>query len=589
MRTRAELSGDPGGMPTSQNPHFAGPLPRRTVLRAAAVSGLAALGWQTAFRIPAAADADVPPNVDCYTQAYRNWSGEIQADDVLTCSPRTVEQVVSVVNWAHTKGLRVRPTGMRHGWAPLTITNGGSRDSILLDLTEHLASVEVSADAHGPIVTAQTGVTMTALLTELEDHGYGVASCPAPGDLTLGGVLAIDGHGTAIRVSSAQSLPGQTFATISNLIVSVTAIVWDESKGAYIARTYQRSDSEMRALLVHLGRALIVRATLRVAPNQRVRCVSRTDITADTLFAPPAEAGKQSFAALVEGCGRIETIWFPYTQAPWLKLWSVTPERPLTSREAFTPFNYPFSDEIPEAASELLKLVIQGDTWVTPLYAQVIAATVPAGLLATDSADLWGWAKNTQLYVRPTTLRVTANGYAVLTKRANIQEVVSKTYAYLKHTLEEYQAEGHFPVNGPWEVRVTDLDYAADCQIPGAQEAILSAVRPRADRDYDTAVWLDVLTLPGTPSSIEFYEGFEQFLVKEFNNATATLHPEWSKGWAFGTDGAWTNTTFLHGVIPAAVQGGQASDDGWGAALAAYDALDPHGVYGNPFLDVLMG
>jgi hypothetical protein len=317
--------------------------------------------------------------------------------------------------------------------------------------------------------------------------------------------------------------------------------------------------------------------------------VSRTDITADTLFAPPAEAGKQSFAALVEGCGRIETIWFPYTRAPWLKLWSVVPERPLTSREAITPFNYPFSDEIPEAASELLKLVIQGDTWVTPLYAQVIAATVPAGLLATDSADLWGWAKNTQLYVRPTTLRVTANGYAVLTKRENIQEVVSKTYAYLKRTLEEYQAEGHFPVNGPWEVRVTDLDDAADCRIPGAQEAILSAVRPRSDRDYDTAVWLDVLTLPGTPSSIEFYEGFEQFLVQEFNNATATLHPEWSKGWAYGTDGAWTNTTFLHGVIPAAVQAGRASDDGWSAALAAYDALDPHGVYGNPFLDVLMG
>src|SRR5262249_18786255 len=149
---------------------------------------------------------------------------------------------------------------------------------------------------------AQTGVTMTALLTKLEDHGYGLASCPAPGDLTLGGVLAIDGHGTAIRVNGERQVPGQTFGTISNLIVSLTAIVWDRSQGAYVARTYQRSDSEMRALLVHLGRALIVRATLRVAANQRVRCVSRTDITADTLFAPPAEAGAHSFAALVEGC-----------------------------------------------------------------------------------------------------------------------------------------------------------------------------------------------------------------------------------------------------------------------------------------------
>jgi len=576
-------------MPTSQNSHFPTALPRRTVLRAAAASGLAALGWQTAFRIPAAADADVPPEVESYTQAYRNWSGEIQADDVLTCAPRSVEQAVSVVNWARSRGMRVRPAGMRHGWSPLTITDRGGQDSILIDLTQHLTSVKVGWDAHGALVTAQTGVTMTQLLTELEDHGYGLAACPAPGDLSLGGVLAIDGHGTAVPVAGQANVPGQTFGTVSNLITELTAIVWDESQDAYVARTFARGDAEMSALLVHLGRALLVSATLRVAANERVRCVSRTDVTADTLFAPPEQAGEQSFAAFVEECGRVETIWFPYTQSPWLKLWSFAPEKPATSRETYTPFNYPFSDEVPLAASDLLKLIITGDTWATPLYAQVVAGTVTAGLLATDSADLWGWAKNTQLYVRPTTLRVTANGYAVLTRRENIQEVVSKTYAYLKSAIAEYQDDGNFPVNGPWEVRVTGLDDAADCAIPGAREPILSAVRPRPDHDYDVAVWLDVLTLPGTPSATEFYEGFEQFLLGEFNGPTATLHPEWSKGWAYSGDGAWTNSTFLHDTIPAAVQAGHASNDGWSAALATLAALDPDRVYGNAFLDDLTG
>jgi len=576
-------------MPTSQNSHFPTALPRRTVLRAAAASGLAALGWQTAFRIPAAADADVPPEVESYTQAYRNWSGEIQADDVLTCAPRSVEQAVSVVNWARSRGLRVRPAGMRHGWSPLTITDRGGQDSILIDLTQHLTSVEVGWDAHGALVTAQTGVTMTQLLTELEDHGYGLAACPAPGDLSLGGVLAVDGHGTAVPVAGQATVPGQTFGTVSNLITELTAIVWDESQDAYVARNFARGDAEMSALLVHLGRALLVSATLRVAENERVRCVSRTDVTADTLFAPPEQAGEESFAAYVEQCGRVETIWFPYTQSPWLKLWSVAPEKPATSRETYTPFNYPFSDEVPSAASDLLKLIITGDTWATPLYAQVVAGTVTAGLLATDSADLWGWAKNTQLYVRPTTLRVTANGYAVLTRRENIQEVVSKTYAYLKSAIATYQDDGNFPVNGPWEVRVTGLDDPADCAIPGAREPILSAVRPRPDRDYDVAVWLDVLTLPGTPSATEFYEGFEQFLLGEFNGPTATLHPEWSKGWAYSGDGAWTNSTFLRNTIPAAVQAGHASDDGWSTALATLAALDPARVHGNAFLDDLTG
>jgi len=430
---------------------------------------------------------------------------------------------------------------------------------------------------------------MTQLLTELEDHGYGLAACPAPGDLSLGGVLAIDGHGTAVPVAGATEVAGQTFGSVSNLITEITAVVWDESQDAYVARTFARADSEISALLVHIGRALLVSATLRVAANERLRCVSRTDITADTLFAAPQDAGEESFAAYVEQCGRVETIWFPYTQSPWLKLWSVAPEKPATSRETYTPFNYPFSDEVPQAASDLLKLIITGDTWATPLYAQVVAGTVTAGLLATDSVDLWGWAKNTQLYVRPTTLRVTANGYAVLTRRENIQEVVSKTYAYLKATIAAYQDEGNFPVNGPWEVRVTGLDDPADCAVPGAREPILSAVRPRPDRDYDVAVWLDVLTLPDTPSATEFYEGFEQFLLSEFNDSTATLHPEWSKGWAYSADGAWTGPAFLHDVIPDAVQAGQASNNGWSAALATLADLDPHHVYGNAFLDDLTG
>jgi FAD/FMN-containing dehydrogenase len=610
-------------MPTSQSPQSLSRLPRRTVLRAAAATGLAAVGWQTAFRIPAAADADVPPGVETYVQAYRNWSGEIRADAVPTCAPRSVEQVVAVVEWARSRGVRVRAVGMRHGWSPLTITDGGAGAAmadggnaatggtgmtggtgatsgaggaggcVLVDLTRYLTGVEVSADGGGMLVTAQTGVTMDVLLARLEEHGAGLAACPAPGDLTLGGVLAIDGHGTAVPVDGAPGLPGQTFGSVSNLVTELTAVVWDPSQGAYAARTFTRADAEAAALLVHLGRALIVSATLRVAPNQRLRCVSRTDVAADRLFAPPESAGSDCFAAFVESCGRVETIWFPYTDAPWLKLWSVAPERPATARETFEPYNYPFSDEIPQAASDLLKLIIEGATWLTPLYASVAAGTVAGGLVATDSADLWGWSKNTLLYVLPSTLRVTANGYAVVTRRENVQEVVSKVYRYLSSTLAAYQDEGRFPVNGPWEVRVTGLDDPADCRVPGAREPLLSAVRPGPgggpDAGFDTAVWLDVLTLPGTPDSLEFYAGLERFLLAEFDGTTARLRPEWSKGWAYGDAGAWTDPTFLHRVIPAAVQDGRAADDGWQAALAALAQLDPDRLYGNAFLDDLMG
>ncbi|GAA3290933.1 hypothetical protein GCM10020295_06490 [Streptomyces cinereospinus] len=39
------------------------------------------------------------------------------------------------------------------------------------------------------------------------------------------------------------------------------------------------------------------------------------------------------------------------------------------------------------------------------------------GLVTTASGDIWGPSKNTLLYLRPATLRVHANGYAVLTSR----------------------------------------------------------------------------------------------------------------------------------------------------------------------------
>ncbi|MEK8170772.1 hypothetical protein NKH77_17890 [Streptomyces sp. M19] len=39
---------------------------------------------------------------------------------------------------------------------------------------------------------------MERLLAFLGGHGLGLTSVPAPGVLSLGGVLAIDGHGSAV-------------------------------------------------------------------------------------------------------------------------------------------------------------------------------------------------------------------------------------------------------------------------------------------------------------------------------------------------------------------------------------------------------
>lgn len=44
----------------------------------------------------------------------------------------------------------------------------------------------------------QTGACMLEILTFLEKYRLGLYAVPAPGDLTIGGVLAIGGHGTGV-------------------------------------------------------------------------------------------------------------------------------------------------------------------------------------------------------------------------------------------------------------------------------------------------------------------------------------------------------------------------------------------------------
>jgi FAD/FMN-containing dehydrogenase len=49
---------------------------------------------------------------------------------------------------------------------------------------------------------------------------------PAPGDITVGGMLAINAHGSAIPGTGETRQPGQTYGSLSNPILSLTTVVW---------------------------------------------------------------------------------------------------------------------------------------------------------------------------------------------------------------------------------------------------------------------------------------------------------------------------------------------------------------------------
>lgn len=85
-------------------------------------------------------------------------------------------------------------------------------------------------------------MTQEAFLTRLQASGYGVVACAAPGDLTMGGALAIGAHGTAIPTAAHPARPGGNYSTLSDATQAVTAVVWDEAAQQYVARRFTRAD-----------------------------------------------------------------------------------------------------------------------------------------------------------------------------------------------------------------------------------------------------------------------------------------------------------------------------------------------------------
>lgn len=571
-------------------------LSRRNFLAAGAgtLAATALGGWVPAHAVPSGSAATTlptppafPEGIALYQQAYQNWSKEIMLDAIWTCAPRTPDDVVRLVNWGHRNGYTIRPRGAMHGWTPLTIVNGAPIDRVILaDTVAHLNWVDVDPGGSPPTVTAGPGATLDAITTALQQHGLGWANLPAPGVLTIAGSLAVNAHGAGLPADGESPVPGHTFGSLSNLVTELTAVVWNGSE--YSLRTFTRADSDITPLLSHLGRTFVTSVTMQAGPNYRMRCQSFTDIPWDELFSPAGAPGR-TFESFVRSSGRAEAIWYPFTDKPWLKVWSLAPEKPAASREVNGPYNYPFSDNVPEPITDLLGQLTAGNTSIAPAFGQTYYGVTVAGLAATASSDIWGWSKDLQFYIKATTLRLTEGGGAVLTNRANIPNVIHDFTHWFQERIEHYRALGQYPLNGPVEIRCCGLDRPEDVLVPSAGPPTLASTRPRPDHpEWDTAIWLNVLGVPGTPGMFAFYREMEQWMRQRYNGEDSTFRPEWSKGWAFGPDLPYTDEAIISRGLPETYREGVPAEDNWDSARAVFNRLDPHRVFSNSFIDTLL-
>jgi FAD/FMN-containing dehydrogenase len=195
-----------------------------------------------------------PAGIPIVQEQYLNWSWEINVQSSVDLHAEHGGRRGHRVQLGEGHNYKVRARGIMHGWSPLTIVGGTSPGAniILVDLTRNLAAMTFipRTAISGPQVKVGTGATMLALLTFLEQQsggqgaarGYSFPHTPAPGNLTLGGVLAINAHGTAIP-SAGDSFPC-SYGSLSNQILAFTAVVTDPKSGnpnQYSLRTFTRA------------------------------------------------------------------------------------------------------------------------------------------------------------------------------------------------------------------------------------------------------------------------------------------------------------------------------------------------------------
>ena len=531
--------------------------------------------YAPAMKQEASIPAGFPEGIPLQTRSFENWSRMLRLTDACTATPTTDEQALAIVRWAAAVGWRVRPVGAMHSWVPIV---GDRTDGVVFIDQSAMSGLGDFQMDPVPAVTLRCGTTLGEGLRILEaiDNG-GRSETPGwvwpdfPGipDITVGGMCAIGAHGAGIRLREDQE---DLFGTVSNLILGFRAIVSEH--GRYVIRAFHRDDPDASAFLVHLGNAYLLDVQMRVVPNcslsRRVQYPDWTEVFA----APTSPLPPTSLQGLVEEHGRVQQLWFPFTQTPIVQHFT---EDSSTEGVAVTaPLTVRLSPTLPPAFTTAFGGLLDKFPWLTPL---VERSTLREMKHLSPPDHLWhGTAGNTLLYVQHDTLRVISLAYAILVKRGEVQAAVHALGHKFDEMLHQYAHAGLEPINSCLEIRVTDVDRTHALGVPAAVPATLSPIRPLPGAQVDQAIWFDLVTVPGTAHSLQFYAEFEAWLWEQFA-IPGTLRAEWSKAWAVGPDGPWTNRQIIDRILRSYDEHGtlQTARDVW----ASWRQFDSQHVYGS--------
>ncbi|KAI9306147.1 hypothetical protein BJ944DRAFT_248453 [Cunninghamella echinulata] len=176
---------------------------------------------------------------------YKSYQNEIECrSKVPIQTPKTIEEIQTIVKDATKSNTHVRVVGSRH-----SVTDTICTDGIPLHL-DHFQKVTVNSDQQ--TATIESGIELQDAIEALHQKGYALQQMPSFGAITVGGALALGAHGSSLRHPN----------TLSEYLVGATVI---DGHGE-IQKV--NDPQELDAFRVNFGLlGVIIDVTLEVVPQ----------------------------------------------------------------------------------------------------------------------------------------------------------------------------------------------------------------------------------------------------------------------------------------------------------------------------------
>jgi FAD-linked oxidoreductase len=234
---------------------------------------------------------------------WRNWAGNQTMSPAAVERPRSLDEVVRVVQQAARDGRRVKAIGSGHSFTGIGLTDGVL---LQLDRLDRLLEADVSTGR----VVVQAGMPLHRLNAELAGRGLGLTNMGDIDAQTVSGAISTGTHGT-----------GRDSGALATQVVGLELVLAD---GSVLTCSAQENPDVLAAARVSLGALGIVTAvTLQAEPAFL--------LTADERPMPLLEV-VDAFEEHVAANEHFELYWFPHTDVALTKRnnRSAGPPRPLS-------------------------------------------------------------------------------------------------------------------------------------------------------------------------------------------------------------------------------------------------------------------